>query len=148
MEIIMENTDTVNLLQECDSGTKMAASSISEVLDRVENENLARILTESREHHEKLGNELHALLNSFGKPDKEPTPMAKGMSWIKTNMKLSMEDGDATVADLMTDGCNMGIKSLNKYQNRYAAANEKAKEICARLIRIEEELLADLRKYL
>jgi hypothetical protein len=45
------------------------------------------------------------------------------MSWMKTNMKLSMEDSDATIADLMTDGCNMGVKSLNRYLNQYKAAD-------------------------
>ncbi len=46
---------------------------------------------------------------------------------------------DATVADLITDGCNMGVKSLNRYLNRYAAADEKAKTV-AKLIRLEEKL--------
>ena len=36
------------------------------------------------------------------------------MSWMKTNMKLAMDTSDAAIADLMTDGCNMGVKSLHK----------------------------------
>ena len=74
--------------------------------------------------------------------------MAKGMSWLKTNMKMSMNDSDSTVADLLTDGCNMGIKSLYKYLNQYPAADKKAKELCNKLIDIEEELRRDLRAYL
>lgn len=38
--------------------------------------------------------------------------MAKSMSWIKTNMKLIMDELDETIADLMTDGCNMGENPL------------------------------------
>lgn len=45
----------------------------------------------------------------------------------KTNVKLVMNESDQTIADLMTDGCNMGVKSLNKYLNQYKAANEKVK---------------------
>ena len=37
------------------------------------------------------------------------------MSFIKTNFKMGMNESDTTVAELITDGCNMGIKSLNKY---------------------------------
>ena len=70
------------------------------------------------------------------------------MSWMKTNMKLGMEDTDATIADLMTDGCNMGVKSLNQYLNQYKAADEVSKDITKRLINLEEKLAVDIRSYL
>ena len=70
------------------------------------------------------------------------------MSWIKTNVKLAMEDTDATVADLMTDGCNMGVKSLSRYLNQYKAADEQSKNIAKRLIQLEEGLSVNMRSYL
>ena len=63
-------------------------------------------------------------------------------------MKLGMDDTDATVADLMTDGCNMGVKSLNRYLNQYKAADEVSKDIAKRLINLEEQLAVDIRSYL
>ena len=74
--------------------------------------------------------------------------MAKGMSWLKTNVKLGLSDSDSTVADLMTDGCNMGVKSLNRYLNQYKAADEVSKDITKRLINLEEQLTIDMRGYL
>ncbi len=74
--------------------------------------------------------------------------MAKGMSWLKTNMKLGMDNSDATVADLITDGCNMGIKSLNKYLNEYEQADSSAKRLCKELTDIEEQLCTKLERYL
>jgi hypothetical protein len=74
--------------------------------------------------------------------------MAKGMSWLKTNMKLSWDESDATIANLMTDGCNMGVKSLSKYLNQYQAADETSKNITKRLIRLEEQLPVKIRKFL
>ena len=55
---------------------------------------------------------------------------------------------DAAAADLITDGCNMGVKSLCRYLNRYAAADEKSKDIAKRLVAIEEQLACDMRDYL
>ena len=144
----MEYTDTVKLLKECDAGSKMATSSIDEVLDRVGDANMKKLLTESREHHEKLGNEIHSLLLEHGSEEKDPNPMVKSMSWMKTNMKLTMDESDATIADLMTDGCDMGTKSLYRYLNQYQAADTTSKDICRRLISIEEELRTGLRSYL
>ena len=88
------------------------------------------------------------MLSKYQDEGKDPNPIAKGMSWMKTNMKLSMEDCDSTIADLITDGCNMGVKSLNRYLNQYKAADEVSKDITKRLINLEEQLTVDLRQYL
>ncbi|MCH5271128.1 MAG: hypothetical protein J1E83_10315 [Lachnospiraceae bacterium] len=144
----MEKNDTVCLLKECDAGTKMAVSSIDEVLDRIQTPDMKQMLTKIKKDHEKLGNEIHSLLIEHNSEEKEPNPMAKGMSWMKTNMKLGIDESDATVADLLTDGCNMGIKSLYRYMNQYQAADSTSKSICKSLAGIEEELCRDLRKYL
>lgn len=144
----MESTDTVKLLRECDAGTKMGVASIEEVLEKVQASELKGLLQESKSHHEKLENEISAMLRNHNAEEKEPNPMAKSMSWMKTNMKMTMDSSDATVADLITDGCNMGVKTLNRYLNQYKAADEKSKAICGELISIEEQLGKDLRAYL
>lgn len=144
----MANPDTIKLLRECDAGTKMAVSSIDEILEKVDDEKLKHLLQESKEHHKQLELDIHKQLDTYKAEEKEPNPMAKSMSWIKTNMKLGMNDSDATIADLLTDGCDMGIKSLYKYMNQYDDADKTAKEICEKLIAIEEKLEKDLRKYL
>ena len=74
--------------------------------------------------------------------------MARGMSWLKTSTKLAVSPADETVADLITDGCNMGVKSLSRYLNQYEAADETSKDIAKRLIRLEEQLAVDIRKFL
>lgn len=142
------DTDTVKLLKECDAGCKMGVKSIDDVLEKVEASELKKLLQESKDHHEMLGNEIHSLLISLDSEEKEPNPMAKGMSYLKTNMKMTMDASDNTIADLITDGCNMGIKSLYRYLNQYKNADEKSKEICNKLISIEDALLKELTSYL
>ncbi len=144
----MVEPDTIKLLRECNAGVKMGVSSIDEVLHAVKDERLKKILTDSKQEHEKLGGETTQILNDYSDEGKEPNPIAKGMSWIKVNMKLGMDNSDATVADLMIDGCDMGVKSLSRYLNQYAAAEEKVKDIAKRLVKIEEELSSDMREFL
>lgn len=144
----MIESDTIKLLRECDAGIKMGVASIDDVLDDVQDEKFRQCLTVCKSEHVKLGDEIQMLLDLYHDDGKEPNPMAKGMSWMKTNVKMVMNDSDKTIADLMTDGCNMGVKSLNKYLNQYEAADEKTKDITKRLIRIEEKLIMDIRDYL
>ena len=145
---IMIEQDTIKLLRECDAGVKMGISSIDDVLDHVKKEDFRKKLTKCREQHEDLQIKILQELEKYQDDGKNPNPIAKGMSWMKTNMKLSMEDSDATIADLMTDGCNMGVKSLNRYLNQYEAADEVSKDITKRLINLEEQLAVDIRGYL
>lgn len=144
----MIEQDTVKLLRECDAGVKMGVSSIDDVIDSVAADHLRQRLSDCKAEHKKLEAEINSQLERFHDEGKEPNPMAKSMSWVKTNMKLAMKESDATIADLMTDGCNMGVKSLNKYLNQYKAADEVSKDITKRLIHLEETLASDIRGYL
>lgn len=144
----MIEQDTVKLLRECDAGVKMGVSSIDDVLDKVSSDSLKKYLTQCKDEHEELKREINGLLGKYHDSGKDPNPIAKGMSWIKTNMKIGMDDSDKTIADLMTDGCNMGVKSLNQYLNQYKAADEVSKDITKRLINLEERLAMDIRGYL
>ena len=144
----MIEQDTIKLLRECDAGVKMGISSIDDVIDHVKKEDFRKKLDKCRREHEQLHCKILQELERYKDDGKNPNPIAKGMSWMKTNMKLSMEDSDATIAELMTDGCNMGVKSLNRYLNQYKAADEISKDMAKRLIKLEEQLVVEIRQYL
>ena len=144
----MIEQDTIKLLRECDAGIKMGVASIDDVLKYVHGKALKRYLAECKSEHEELKQEIQTLLDRYQDDGKEPNPIAKSMSHMKTNLKLGMDMSDETIADLMTDGCNMGVKSLNKYLNQYEAADEVSKDITKRLINLEEKLAIDIREYL
>ena len=144
----MIEQDTIKLLRECDAGIQMGVSSIDQVLESIENQKMRDMLSSSKDEHHRLMKEVQAALSRFHEDGKAPNPMAKAMSTIKTNMEMMIKPTDATIADLMTDGCNMGVKSLSKYLNQYAAADESAKDVCKKLIAMEEQLAKDLRGYL
>lgn len=140
--------DTVKLLRECDAGIKMGVSAIDDVINDVKNSVFKTLLSSSKSQHQKLQEEIDMLLIKHADDGKEPNPMAKGMSKMKTNMKMALDGSDNTVADLITDGCNMGVKSLSRYLNQYKSADSKSKDIAARLVDVEDRLATDIRPYL
>ena len=144
----MIEQDTVKLLRECDAGIKMGVESIEDVLDFVHSEVLKKYLADCREEHDKLKTEIRELLDRYHDDGKNPNPIAQGMSIMKTNVKLVLNESDHTIADLITDGCNMGVKSLSRYLNQYKAADEISKDIAKRLIHLEEQLAVDIRTFL
>ena len=144
----MINEDTIKLLRECDAGVKMGVSSIKEVLEYVKAPALHEHLVDCKLAHDKLEKEIEEHLDRFRDEGKEPSMIAKGMSWMKTSMKLAMHESDHTIADLITDGCNMGVKSLCRYLNEYKAADEFSKDITKRLVALEAQLAIDMRGFL
>ena len=144
----MRNEDTVNLLRECNAGVKMGVATIDEVLPHVKSKKMETVLNECKQRHERIGNQTHELLAEHGVDGKEPNPIAKGMSWMKTNMTLTFNETDTSIADIMTDGCNMGMKSLRRYLNQYSTASDDAKNVTKKLIEQEQQLVNDLSIYL
>ena len=144
----MIEADTIKLLRECDAGIKMGISSIDDVIEYVRDPGMKKSLSHCRDEHDKLLSEIGDLLHKYHDDGKEPNPIAKGMSWMKTNTKLAFNESDKVIADLITDGCNMGVKSLNRYLNQYSAADEFSKDITKRLINLEEKLAVDIRQFL
>ena len=144
----MPNEDTINLLKECDAGCKMGIDSIEQILDKVENKKLYDIIVKYLNDHQKLQSKITDKLNEFGCAEEQPSTMAKAMSHMKINFKLIKGEHDKEIADLMTEGCNMGIKSINKYMNQYPTALESIKGLCYDLAELEENFAKDIRHYL
>lgn len=140
--------DTVRLLRECDAGVKMGIAAIDDVLKDVTNEKLKEKLVDLKDDHQQLNADVQKLLGKYHDEGKDPNPIVKGMSQMKTLFKVAMDKSDETIADLMVDGCNMGVKSLSRYLNKYKAADEPSKELTKRLIKIESDFSAEMRVFL
>ena len=141
-------SDTINLLKECDAGIKMGIEAIDEVIDKVKDEEFKDKLINYKKDYNYLQNEITALLEKYNKGGKDINPIAKGMSKMSTGIKVALNHTDQTIADIITDGCNMGVKSINKYLNEYSNANDDSKEIVKKLIRLMDNQTFDMRKYL
>lgn len=142
------NEDTIHLLKECNAGCKSATNSMEQVKPYIADEKLQSIIGEYNDKHIKLGDECHEMLNRYNEEEKDPPAMAKAFSWISTEMKLKMKNDDQKIADIMIDGCNMGIKSLSKYINKYEMASSDSVNLAKKLVRIEQEFMNDMLEYL
>lgn len=144
----MPNDDTIKLLKECNAGVKMGVSGIKDVLDKAQDESLIALLNDYRAKHEAIEAITHKKLNDYEDSEKDPNPVAEIMSKAKINFKLLTTPTDAEIADLMIDGCNMGIKSVSRYINQYPTALPEIHQIAEDLIKVEQEFMDVLRKYL
>ena len=142
------NDDTIKLLKECSSGICMARDAIDEILEDVRDDDLKGILQNSIKEHDALKEDTENYLKAFHEEPEKPSVIAKGMAHLKSNVKLAADNSDATVADLITDGCNMGIKSLHRYLNQYQAVDKDIKKLAKQIIDVESSLREQICAYL
>lgn len=140
--------DTIELLRECDAGIQMGIGAIDGVKEHASDEAFKATLDRYQREYALLQNEIQGVLHEYHDEGKDPNPLAKAMAWLKTNIEMAVKESDETIADLITEGCNMGIKSLSKYLNRYGAADERAQDFARRLVELQDRQLKELRPYL
>ena len=143
----MTNEDTFSLLKECDAGVKMATDSLDDVREYARTPEMRALLNTSRQQHEWIGREVQDMLEKCGGKDKEPHPVARKMASVKTNVKLTVDSSERNVAELIADGCDMGIKSLKGYLEQYKGAEVPARALCRTLVAVEEQLGTEIRRF-
>ena len=140
--------DNVSLLQEVFSGCQYAVSSIGTAVDYVKDEDMLRVIKKYSREHSELGKRCRAALEKEGGREKHAMPLPRLMSRLGINMRLSMNDSKSHVAELMINGCNMGMKSLAKERNRYTRAGTESVDLANEAIALERSMMADMLKYL
>lgn len=142
------NEDSIALLKECNSGCKSATNSMEQVMEYVKDDGLKKLIENCNKKHVNLGDECHEMLNKAGCKEEDPEKFVSKMAELGTEIKLMMNDDTYRIAELMVDGCNMGIKSIAKAINKYNEADNDAKNISYELISLEQDFMNDLLAYL
>ena len=142
------NEDSIRLLREINAGCKNATNSFEQVIEFVKDCELKELIQEYEKEHALIGDIAHQLLNNDGEEEKDPPSMAKAMMWFTTEIKMMMDDDDSRAAELLFDGCHMGIKSLGKYLRQYETAGERERALAGRLMNLEMELYKNLVRFL
>lgn len=142
------NDDTIKLLKECSAGSKMGIKSLESLVEKIESPKMQQQVLKSIKKHKDIEDATRVALLEAGETDKEASPMAEAMSWLKTNFKMAVDSSDSEIAELLIDGCNMGIKSVSRYLNKYSMADKSIKSMVDDLIKLEQKLMDELRFYL
>ena len=126
----------------------MGEHAISLALPKVTNNSLKSTLEEAIKTHAIIGDEARKMLFSARLREKNPSPLLLMMSDAKMNAMMLINGSSSTIASLITDGCNMGVKTISHYVNKYPSASPQAKSLANKIIAAEDDLRNKLRPYL
>lgn len=142
------NTHSTHLLEECNSGCKMALSSLHQLSEYVVDGSLMHTIDAYKKKHEDLEARSAEMLLECGKCEKEPSKMASVFSFMTAEMKLLMKDDNHQITKLLMDGCNMGIQSISTARNDYPDAAKDVVSLAEGLIKLEEDFMRDLKQFM
>lgn len=141
-------SQTVELLKECNSGCKMAINSMEQIMEYVQDKKQGEIIRSNTQKHRSLEDKISRQLLDNDAREEQPGIMASAMSWLSTEMKMSMHNDSNQVAKIMMDGCNMGIQSLSEYLNKYTEASKESRDLAEELIKVEENFMEEMKQFL
>ena len=140
--------DTIKLLKDCDSGLVMAISSLKHVKHEAKADNFTNMLDKYYKNHMRIKKDIDKKLIEYNTTTDDINPFAEAMANMKITLKLTTNHTDNKIADLMIDGCNMGIKSVSKYMNKYSNAKQDIMQLANDIVVLEQNFSNELRQYL
>ncbi len=141
------DANTVELLKECNKGSKMAIASIEQLMGKIQSTDFAKLVKSYDKEHKEIEEETTKLLKECGESEAEPGVMVSTFSYLSTEMKTMVYD-DKKIAKLLMDGCNMGIQSVSKYLNKYTEAEDDSVKVARKLVKLEEHFMESVKEYL
>ena len=140
--------EDINALDEIHKGACMGQDAIKFVLDKVEDDELKKELEREFDEYDDIAKEIEEIYPNYndGKPH-DTSAMNKAMTWSGIEMKTMTDHSNSKIAELLLQGVNMGIIEGRKILNK-KDLNEEVSEIVSKYVKMQEESVEILKKYL
>lgn len=146
-----EQNDNIKFLNLLYQNSGMGLIGIDTVLKKIENESLAKLISEQREEYETYCGKVQEVLIKFGAKEEEISKLKE----IRTKMMseaMTIGKSDNEIAKMMMQGNERGAlevqEKLNMYKDNSENIDDEVLELAQKLIATEEHNREELKGYL
>lgn len=136
------------ILNEINKGIKMGMDSISNVAEKVQDDNFKKDLKFQYDQYNAILNKVNTQLTNYDDFPKELNPMQKAMGWMSVEFNTMEDKSTSKIAEMMLQGTNMGIIKGVKLLNHNPTTDEPVKNILTEFVQFQEDSVEQLKKYL
>ena len=140
--------NNIELLNYIYQNSQMGYTSISDLIDTVEDMEFKEILNSQYDEYLKINEEAKKLLIKSGKEEKEIGMFAKISSYIMIKINLMKDKSISHICEMMLQGSNMGIIDITKKINSYDDVEKENLKLAKRLLTLEEKNIEELQPFL
>lgn len=136
------------VLNELNKGIKMGMDSISNVAEKVQDDNFKQDLKYQYDKYNDILNNVNNQLSNYDDFPKELNPMQKAMGWMSVEMNTIADKSNSKIAEMMLQGTNMGIIEGIKLKNEFPDLNNSVESVLNEFIKFQQDNVEQLKKYL
>lgn len=138
----------LNVLDELNKGSCMGVDAINFILDKVEDNDFKKVLSDQKDEYEKMTDKIGNLYKEYSNDDPHETSgMTKAMTWMNVETRTMTDHTTSKLAELMLQGTNMGIIEGRRLLNN-KSGNEKVDQLVEEYVNMQEKFVEILKKYL
>lgn len=140
--------NNIDVLDELHKGCDMGMDAIKLVLDKAEGKEFKKILKEQYNDYEEIADEIEEIYADYSerKPH-EAGVMTKAMTWYGIQMNTLADKSNSKLADLLSQGTNMGIIEGRKLLNHKDSSKE-IEALVKKYIKVQEHSIEKLKDFL
>lgn len=136
------------VLNEINKGIKMGMDSISNVAEKVQDDDFKQDLKYQYDQYNKILNKVNNELTNYDDFPKELNPAQKMMGWMSVEWSTLEDKSNSKISEMMIQGSNMGIIKGVKLLNSNPELNDNIKNIINEFVKFQENSIEQLKKYL
>ena len=140
--------EKINVLDELNKGSCMGVDAIDFILEKVQDEEFKKVLTDQKDEYEKLTDKIGELYKEFSDDDPhETSAINKAMTWSNVEMKTFNDESTSKIAELMLQGTNMGIIEGRRLLND-KSTDEEINKLVEKYVQVQETAVEKLKPFL
>ena len=141
-------SNEIYVLNEVNKGIKMGMDSISNISEKVQDDNFKDDLKSQYDKYNDILNKITTELGKYDDFPQEVNPMQKAMGWMSVEMKTMNDKSNSKIAEMMLQGINMGIIEGVRLKNQNPDLDTNVQNILNEFIGFQENTAEQLKKFL
>lgn len=147
--VVMENNQTTtDFLTEIYKGARIGVQSINNLLTKVNDSNIYNELKYQLRSYEEIANEAYNEIIKRNNRPKDISAFDKLSTTFSIGINTFINNNPSNVADMMIKGNTMGVTEITKNLNAYKSADENVKNLADKFVKLEQDSIERLKKYL
>ena len=142
-----KQNDNIIFLNLIYQNEQMGLIGIDTVIDKVEDERIAKLISEQRCEYEEFCSDAKKILLKYGAKEEEISALKKLSSKVMSEA-MTINKDDKNIVKLMMEGNEKGVIAIQEKLNEYQDKDPEIVELAKRLLATEEHNREEFKEYL
>lgn len=138
----------LSMLNTIRQGAEMGRDGVMQVIKQTSDSNFRNSLEKQLAEYQNIFDTADRILKSNGREPVSANPISKMSAQVMTSFKAMVDNSPSRLAEMMIQGSTMGVTQITKEINEYNGSNKKVLGLAEKLLKTQENNIAEMKKFL